>query len=302
MKKFIFILFLVLLASLISVSALDLNLTILRADNATTSVHNWTCTVYNDTQSYTAVALDGFLDLEVNNSDNYLMNCYQTLGSTTTEYRYFNLSTAMNVTTHVVGNITFPMFNISETHTATSYTKNEDITYLLNVTNLDNVVINDTTVKAYVSTSAVNTGCSSQSELYDFNLNQTQSTSVSLDLTVCGLNTHYLDMGVFDPADSSAIAVITYNDGKSSPLTAWTYRRETLSLSTSTNSVLPADTLEGLPEFGTDLGGFLSNLAPGVGKFIITLGIFGGILGIIGAIVFVIVVMVKGATKFGEKK
>jgi len=58
-------------------------------------------------------------------------------------------------------------------------------------------------------------------------------------------------------------------------------------------SVLDNDTLEGLPNMGSDLGDFLSNLAPGIGKFIITLGIFGGIIAIIGAVVFVIVMMVK---------
>jgi len=49
------------------------------------------------------------------------------------------------------------------------------------------------------------------------------------------------------------------------------------------------DTLEGLPQIGSDLGSFLQNLAPGVGVFIIILGIFGGI----GAIVYAIVSVIK---------
>lgn len=49
------------------------------------------------------------------------------------------------------------------------------------------------------------------------------------------------------------------------------------------------DTLSGLPQIGTDLGDFLSNLAPGVGVFIIILGIFGGI----GAIVYAIVTVIR---------
>ena len=49
------------------------------------------------------------------------------------------------------------------------------------------------------------------------------------------------------------------------------------------------DTLEGLPEVGSDLGSFLSNLAPGVGTFIIILGVFGGV----GAIVWAIVGVIK---------
>lgn len=48
------------------------------------------------------------------------------------------------------------------------------------------------------------------------------------------------------------------------------------------------DTLQGLPQIGSDLGNFLSNLAPGVGTFLIIMGIFVGITGIIVAIVYVI--------------
>ena len=49
------------------------------------------------------------------------------------------------------------------------------------------------------------------------------------------------------------------------------------------------DTLQGLPQVGTDLGSFLLNLAPGVGAFIIILGVFGGI----GAIVYALVGVIK---------
>ncbi len=47
--------------------------------------------------------------------------------------------------------------------------------------------------------------------------------------------------------------------------------------------------ITGLGDFGTDLGNFLSNLAPGVGIFILLMGIFGGV----GAIVYAIVVVIK---------
>jgi hypothetical protein len=48
------------------------------------------------------------------------------------------------------------------------------------------------------------------------------------------------------------------------------------------------DTLSGLPQLGTDLGDFLTALAPGVGVFIIILGVFGGVAAIVYAIVSVI--------------
>jgi hypothetical protein len=55
-------------------------------------------------------------------------------------------------------------------------------------------------------------------------------------------------------------------------------------------SAIANDTLAGLPQAGSDLGSFLVNLAPGVGAFIIILGVLGGI----GAIIMAIVVVIKG--------
>jgi len=58
-------------------------------------------------------------------------------------------------------------------------------------------------------------------------------------------------------------------------------------------AVIDNDTLGGMPALGSDIGDFLGNLAPGVGKFIIVIGIFGGIVSIIAAIVTVIIMVVK---------
>ena len=44
------------------------------------------------------------------------------------------------------------------------------------------------------------------------------------------------------------------------------------------------ESVSGLSELGTDLGGFLENVAPGVGAFIIIMGVFGGIAAIIYAV------------------
>lgn len=48
------------------------------------------------------------------------------------------------------------------------------------------------------------------------------------------------------------------------------------------------DTTGQLPQVGSDLGDFLTNLAPGVVGFVFVLAIIGGILGIFGGIVLVI--------------
>ena len=53
-------------------------------------------------------------------------------------------------------------------------------------------------------------------------------------------------------------------------------------------AVIEADMLEGLPSIGNDTGNFLGNLAPGVGKFLLILAVFGGIAGIIGAVIYLV--------------
>ena len=53
-------------------------------------------------------------------------------------------------------------------------------------------------------------------------------------------------------------------------------------------SAIDNDTLSGLPAVGSDVGNFLKALAPGVGAFIIIMGVFGGIAGIVYAIVGVV--------------
>ena len=54
-------------------------------------------------------------------------------------------------------------------------------------------------------------------------------------------------------------------------------------------SAIENDTLDGLPQIGTDVGQFLTNLAPGVGAFIIIMAVFGGV----GAIIYAIVTIIK---------
>ena len=44
------------------------------------------------------------------------------------------------------------------------------------------------------------------------------------------------------------------------------------------------ESISGLSDLGTDLGGFLSNVAPGIGSFIIIMGVFGGIAAIVYAV------------------
>ena len=66
----------------------------------------------------------------------------------------------------------------------------------------------------------------------------------------------------------------------------------------SATPLIDNDTLEGLPQLGTDVGDFMGNLAPGLGKFILILGIFVGIVGILGAIFLIMKkVTMKGSGK-----
>ncbi len=58
-------------------------------------------------------------------------------------------------------------------------------------------------------------------------------------------------------------------------------------------AVIESDMLSGLPGIGNDTGAFLGNLAPGLGKFIIILAVFGGIAGVIGAIIYLVRTKIK---------
>ena len=58
-----------------------------------------------------------------------------------------------------------------------------------------------------------------------------------------------------------------------------------------------SQSITGLADLGTDLGGFMTNVTPGILNFIIPLAIVGGILAIFGAFAFVIIMAVK---KFGN--
>lgn len=49
------------------------------------------------------------------------------------------------------------------------------------------------------------------------------------------------------------------------------------------------ESLQGLPHVGTDVGSFLTNLAPGVGAFIIIMGVFGAV----GMLLYALVSIVK---------
>ena len=54
-------------------------------------------------------------------------------------------------------------------------------------------------------------------------------------------------------------------------------------------AIIEGDMLEGLPTLGTDTGTFLGNIAPGIGKFILILAVFGGV----GAIIYAVIHLVK---------
>lgn len=49
-----------------------------------------------------------------------------------------------------------------------------------------------------------------------------------------------------------------------------------------------SESVSGLASFGTDLGGFLTNITPGIVGLVFVLAIIGGVIGIIGALVYVV--------------
>ena len=58
-------------------------------------------------------------------------------------------------------------------------------------------------------------------------------------------------------------------------------------------SIIDSDMLSGLPDVGNQTGEFLGRLAPGLGKFILIIGLFTAITGVIVAVIFIIRKKVK---------
>ena len=55
-----------------------------------------------------------------------------------------------------------------------------------------------------------------------------------------------------------------------------------------TDPIIANNTLEGFPQMGKDIGDFLKNMAPGLGAFLLVVGLFVAIVGIIVSIGVVI--------------
>lgn len=53
------------------------------------------------------------------------------------------------------------------------------------------------------------------------------------------------------------------------------------------------DAITGLPQVGSDIGGFLSSLAPGVGVFLLIIGLFSALVGIVMATIVVVKKVLK---------
>jgi hypothetical protein len=76
-----------------------------------------------------------------------------------------------------------------------------------------------------------------------------------------------------------------------------TYEFTTMCNPDSTTVALDCDTLEGLPESGTNIGNFLKNLAPGLGAFVLILSVFIGIVAIIGGVALLVSHLAKKGFK-----
>jgi hypothetical protein len=78
-------------------------------------------------------------------------------------------------------------------------------------------------------------------------------------------------------------------------LSSWTTNYTINTRVVDTSGFLCGDEISSLPVTGTYIGSFLTNLAPGIGAFLIVLGVFVGI----GALIYAVVIMIKG--KFDGK-
>ncbi len=104
-----------------------------------------------------------------------------------------------------------------------------------------------------------------------------------------GSNSSWQQSTTFDASALSAKFVgVCFNTSSLNQTDGDTVDIDNLQLNWLPAGAIDSDTLEGLPYIGSDVGSFLKNLAPGVGAFIIILGVFAAIAGIIYAIVGIV--------------
>lgn len=292
----------IIISSLVSAES-NLSLQINFHDNVTKSPDNWNCTISNGTASQFVNVTAGDALLHRTNMSYANLLCQR--GNNATLQYILNTTVDLNFTggTNISCNISYVRFNLTENHSLTSYTRDNDIMFQYNITNFEANVANDTTVKAYLTEDGLRTGCATQTNLYDFTAGAEHLVNVTLDLTSCAIRSYYLDYGVFDLGDTTAIAYMScIFPTQYEEMEEIVFRRETISVTEGSSSVISDDTLEGLPEMGTQIGDFLGNIVPGLGKFLIVVGLFAGIVAIIGSIVFVISILVKNVANYKDKK
>ena len=107
------------------------------------------------------------------------------------------------------------------------------------------------------------------------------------DTSAVASNTSFVNATSIDATSYSAkyVGVCFKTDGVNG---TGVYDIDSLALSYAGGGAIDDDTIEGLPMIGSDTGNFLKNLAPGVGAFIIIIGIFAAVAGIIYAIVGIV--------------
>ena len=293
---------LILISSLVSaVADNNISIQINTRDNVTISTDNWNCTLSNGTASQTFALTTGIVRNQTTNMSIGNVRCQR--GSNATLQYILNVTNDIIINeSYVHLNISYTRFNLTENHSLTSYTRDRDIMFQYNITNFEAIVANDITLKAYLTGGSLRTGCTTQTNLYDFKASSKHLVNVTLDLTSCAISSYYLDYGVFDAGDSTAVSIAHTSHSQTSNVEEIVFRRETVAVTEGANSVISDDTLEGLPAMGTQVGDFLGNIVTGLGKFMLVIGLFAGIVGIIGAIVYVVVYMVKGVSNYKNKK
>ena len=89
--------------------------------------------------------------------------------------------------------------------------------------------------------------------------------------------------------DCCRVSLDVYTAGYWNETTTFCYTNSTQTADgVESDSALCQNSLNSLDEVGTDVGGFLTNLAPGVGSFVIILAVFGGVGLIVASIVYVV--------------
>lgn len=290
---------LILLALVTSVSAVNRNVTIRTYldDNTTvdTGMSAAACTLTSailGTSSTVTIGTSIGTAL-VQNASDYAVSCVRTSGANTRKVT----ASGLNITVDRNVNLTRISFNFSIDAVSGALKRDETLTLKFNITNNLAYDVGTINITAYYDQCGPTLTFKNVSS---FTANEKKVYSASIALATCAMKTGTVVLGIKDTEVTYTGAhLFVQNESRVLNGLYEDYYSYTLRLSDKSSVVISDDTFEAGPKLGSDLGNMMGNLAPGIGKFILILGVF---VGVTALVAYLLVMGVQSLGRYGGRK